>query len=314
MHWKHKAAIQNLVARLPSPVSHAAYYAIQRRFGGLRDIDPLPMLMAGIDIADRAAAQGRPIQAGTVLEIGTGRRLGLPMALWLCGASRIVTVDLQRYLKGQLVAEDLAKMARRRHEVEGAFGERARDPVFLDRIERLMTAERNLDGLLALTGTEYRAPADAARVDLPAGSVDFQVSYTVLEHVRPEAIVGLLAEARRLLSKRGLAVHVIDFSDHFAHADTSISAINFLQFSDRQWQRRAGNRYMYHNRLRIDDVLDLFAAGGLHVLSVDTQVDDSSRSELRDGFPLDERFRGKTEEVLATTHACIVGAFDAAGR
>ena len=38
-----------------------------------------------------------------------------------------------------------------------------------------------------------------------------------------------------MLSPQGLALYYIDLSDHFSHDDHSISAINFLQFSDEQW-------------------------------------------------------------------------------
>jgi hypothetical protein len=30
-------------------------------------------------------------------------------------------------------------------------------------------------------------------------------------------------------------VHNIDFTDHFSHSDPSISSVNFLQFSESQW-------------------------------------------------------------------------------
>ena len=51
---------------------------------------------------------------------------------------------------------------------------------------------------------------------------------------------------------------MVDYSDHFSHSDQTISSINFLRYSDDEWQRYAGNRYMYMNRLRHDDVLALF--------------------------------------------------------
>ena len=53
----------------------------------------------------------------------------------------------------------------------------------------------------------------------------------------------------------GLLLHMVDHSDHFSHADSSLSPIHFLQFSDAQWQRYAENRYSYVNRLREDDYL-----------------------------------------------------------
>jgi hypothetical protein len=36
MHWKYKAAIQNLVGTLPPALANPIYYHLQSRFGGLR--------------------------------------------------------------------------------------------------------------------------------------------------------------------------------------------------------------------------------------------------------------------------------------
>src|SRR5574341_1571840 len=121
MKWKQKARIQNLIARLPSSLSYAAYYFIQRRFGGLRSDTPLSRLQAGIKIAQVIRQHGRDLRSSTVLEIGTGTQINLPLALWLAGASRSVTVDLHPYLKAELVFDDIVYIRRNRQEVETLF-------------------------------------------------------------------------------------------------------------------------------------------------------------------------------------------------
>jgi hypothetical protein len=63
----------------------------------------------------------------------------------------------------------------------------------------------------------------------------------------------IINEGNRILSEEGLFVHLIDCSDHFSHNDKSISRINFLQYNVTQWNKLAGNRYVYVNRLRHDD-------------------------------------------------------------
>ena len=79
------------------------------------------------------------------------------------------------------------------------------------------------------------------------------ISYTVFEHIPAPILSDILSEAQRVLRPSGLAIHLIDYSDHFAHSDASISAINFLQYDDAAWSRLADNPYMYMNRLRADD-------------------------------------------------------------
>ena len=100
---------------------------------------------------------------------------------------------------------------------------------------------------------------------------------------------------------------MIDYSDHFSHADESISAINFLQYSDAEWTRYADNRYMYMNRLRHDDVMRLFESSGHRVLAVTTHVDDRARALLEAGaLHVDERFRDKSHEILSIRGSWVV--------
>jgi SAM-dependent methyltransferase len=152
----------------------------------------------------------------------------------------------------------------------------------------------------------YLSPADATHLDLASNSIDFHVSYTTLEHVPPETLIGVLSESRRVLRQDGLFVHLIDMTDHFSHSDRSISSINFLQFSDSEWQRYAGNRYMYQNRLRIDEYLELVKAAGFTVVSLETRIDPIALNRLRQGQRLSERFRDKPAEVNAISSAWIV--------
>ena len=109
MNYKLKAKIQHLVSILPSSLSHAAYYWMQRNFGGLRkdNLNPMSRLEAGIETCNRIEKIGRSFVGATFLEIGTGRRINTPLAFWLLGAEKVVTVDLNPYLKEELVKNDL---------------------------------------------------------------------------------------------------------------------------------------------------------------------------------------------------------------
>ena len=109
-------------------------------------------------------------------------------------------------------------------------------------------------------------------------------------------------EGKRLLRPGGLAIHHIDYSDHFAHSDPRLSPIHFLQYSEKQWARYAGNRYMYMNRLRHDDMLRLFEEAGHRIVNEDLQRNLGVTGAL----PLDARFRTKPAEVLAITSAWLI--------
>lgn len=276
----------------------------------MKRLNPTSRLSAGINILNLIHDQGKTFESKTFLEIGTGRRLCLPIALWLCGVSEIITVDLNPYLKEELVFEDISYMGDNQQNIKTLFGKYSEKQIFQERFDRLIKAENNLDGLLDMMNIRYSAPADASCLDLPPQSIDYQVSRSVFEHIPPEILKDILLEGKGLLSRGGLSIHVIDFSDHFSQTDPSISAINFLQFSESEWKRYAGNRYAYHNRLRIDDFIDLFNKVGSRVLSLETCVDQTALEKLRKGFPLDEKFSSKSEETNATSSATIVASFD----
>nr|NIV33804.1 hypothetical protein [Anaerolineae bacterium] len=169
MNWKRKAFIQNAIAKLPSDLSYRLYYFVQRRFGGLRRPYPFSRLRATAEILARIREQGRSAESRAFLEVGTGPRLNLPIALWLCGASEIWTVDLNPYLRPELVAEDVAYIRRHRQEIQALFQPYASPSLFRERLARLETAEgMRLDGLLDMMHIRYHAPGDAAQLDLPA--------------------------------------------------------------------------------------------------------------------------------------------------
>ena len=257
----------------------------------------------------RIHKQGHSTESKSFLEIGTDPRLNLPVALWLCGASEIWTVDLNPYLRPELVAEDIAYIMRHRQEIQALFQPYASASLFRERLARLEMAEgMRLDDLLDMMRIRYQAPGDAAHLDLPAQSLDYHVSFTVLEHIPPGVLQGTLLEGKRVLKRDGLFAHTVDLSDHFAHSDGSISAINFLQFSEEEWARYAGNRYMYHNRLRIDEYVDLLRAAGLKVLWLGSRTDARALEELGSGFVVDRRFEAKSAETNATVYMQVVAS------
>src|SRR5918997_5963825 len=98
MNWQQKARIQNLIGALP--LSNAIYYAVQRSVGSLRkgQANPVEYYDAARRMAAWSRATGRDVEGMRFLEVGTGRNVNLPTALWLCGAEHVTTVDLNPYL------------------------------------------------------------------------------------------------------------------------------------------------------------------------------------------------------------------------
>ena len=90
-------------------------------------------------------------------------------------------------------------------------------------------------------------------------------------------------------------------SDHFQHQDKSITSINFLRYSDKEWERIAGNPFAYCNRLRASDYLSLFEETGFDVCRKEAVVDDEARESMGKGFMIGERFRDYSVDDLCVT-------------
>jgi SAM-dependent methyltransferase len=309
VNWKFKAAIQNVLGGLPPVLTNPVYYGLQRTCGGLRSATPFSRMAAGIEIVRRLQEFDRSVQSAAFLEIGTGHQLNLPLSLWLCGAGQVTTVDLNRYLKERLVLNDITYLRQHEDEAKALFAEFSQHDLFEKRFARL-TAAGSLREVFSMTNIRYWAPADASCLALEPDSIDYHISFTVLEHIPAAILKHIFQEGCRLLKPDGLFVHCIDFSDHFAHSDKSVSSVNFLQFSEKQWDRLAGNRYMFHNRLRVDEFHDILQNLGLEILALDATVDEAAADILRNGFPLNERFRDKDCRINAATGAWLVAAPD----
>ncbi|MEK7729079.1 MAG: class I SAM-dependent methyltransferase [candidate division KSB1 bacterium] len=309
MNWKTKALIQNSISRLPEPFADAIYFYMQRGFGGLKNVNMKEHFTNVAEFLQYLAKQNRTIVDATCLEIGTGRRLNVPLGLWLCGAKKIYTVDLNTYVNENLVVESLAYLRQNLPELKAIWGEWAQTEIFEQRLEELLNCQPNLKSVLALTQIEYRAPIDARTLPFAAHSIDYYLSVSVFEHIPPPLLKAILQEAKRVLTKGGLSLHIIDPSDHFSHADESICSVNFLQYYERQWQKLAGNKFAYHNRLRVYDYLVLFDETGLKTLEQKRYINARSVAALQNGFHLNEKFHGRAVEELATNRLDVVGTF-----
>ena len=305
MYWKNKAKIQNLIAMLPSRISYEAYYFLQRKYGNLKKIKVERKFLAAVNTVSRIKSQGDDVKGKVFLEVGTGRMPLVPIAFYLMGAKEVVTIDLNPYLKPELVEEAMQYLLIERVAIKKSFG----DLLIEDRFNKLISLlENNICSkeVIDLCNITYIAPGDAADSKLSDNSIDYHTSYTVYEHIPRDVITNIMLEAKRITKPSGYFVHRIDYSDHFSHRDKSISAINFLKYSDNDWDKLAGNRYMYMNRLRDDDFISIFNQLGLIIL--DKQSDEMAElKELLDsGFKVNKRFSDKSKESLSITGSWFI--------
>jgi hypothetical protein len=307
VNWKKKAKIQNAISALPPAISYFLYYWVQRHFGNLKNNNPVSRLRAGGEMWKHIRSLGINPSEKMFFEVGTGVVPIMPITYWLMGAKATITIDLNPYLKDVLVQETIDYIV----ENKGKIGDLLFPFLDSDRLNELVKLQKNAkattQSVFKLCQIIYIAPGNAADIDLEDECIDFYTSYAVFEHVTPNSLRKIIKEGNRITKGNGLFINRIDYSDHFSHSDKEISAINFLQYSDADWNRYAGNRYMYMNRLRHDDFLELFKSEGHRILINQPDVDTHSLDLLNSGeFPLNEKFKGKLIETLAIRGAWLV--------
>ena len=307
MNWRTKARIQNAIAMLPESFSNSVYYAIQRKFGGLKSINPVKRLNAGIETWRRIQSQDRDPKGGVFFEVGTGRTVNVPLSFWLMGAEKTITIDLNPYLKEELVLESIDFICNNKPDIEALFGELIEPKRFEHLIVWNQGKHRSLAAALDLIQVRYIAPGDAMHTSLPPKCIDFHTSFTVFEHIPGDVIAGIILEANRLLRPGGMLVHCIDYSDHFAHDDKSIGKMNFLQIEDKEWNKLAGNRYMYMNRIRHHEYLEIFKNSGQTIVIDEPATDPKSLEGFQNGALIPAtKFNQMSPEQLAITSSWIV--------
>lgn len=281
MNWQLKSRMIGTIERMP--FSASIYYLVQRYV-----TRTVPRPSSSIDqvVANEARhlcafrqQTGRELPH-LVFEFGAG---------WdLCGAIVRAGLGVPKQIMGDI--HRLASAWQINHVIN-----------WLDdhpRMAHPLTTISNVDKHLeATTGISYRASFDARDTGFAEGSVDLIASTNTLEHIPANDIRLILRECHRILATDGVMSMLIDYSDHYSHADGTIGPYNFLQFSAADWRRHDHNNH-YQNRLRHCDFRALFKEAGFTILQDDPRLPDHPSI----GLPsLDEEFRQYAEKDLLPT-------------
>jgi hypothetical protein len=92
------------------------------------------------------------------------------------------------------------------------------------------------------------------------------------------SIKSIFIELRRVLKDTGIVSIVIDYSDHYAHTDSKITLLNFLNFSETEWEKYNHDCH-YQNRLRHYQFKQLFNDCGFEVISEELIFNEKHVSE-----------------------------------
>lgn len=274
MDWRLKCAAMHVLSMIPG---HAIHGLLQRVSGRYFEVLTSEVLVA----YNFHITNFRRLPAGSVaLEFGAGRNMLSPLLLSHAGASRVYAYDLDRIAT---VPQVNAVIRQLRQMLPGDW----REITALSDLERYRI--------------DYRAPGDARTTGLPDGSVNFVCSTSTLEHIPSADIRRILRECRRVLTSDGLMSHIIDYHDHYASADRSISRVHFYRYSERAWQFANPSRH-YQNRLRHSDYIELFEAAGLSAVEQRALITPVAI----DRDVIHERFLRYSDEDLAALNGFFV--------
>jgi hypothetical protein len=166
-----------------------------------------------------------------------------------------------------------------------------------------VSREGRFEDLLSRLSLRYHAPYDL-KTEIE-DKIDLIYSHTVLEHVKPEDLRGILRDAPAVLSERGIMCHGVDHSDHREHQDSSISRVDFLKYTDEQWRWLCFNPQHYTNRLRHSDYIAMIAEENYEVLN-EVRLSNVAELDRLGRERVDKRFEGKDPEDLAALWSWIV--------
>ncbi|KQY52675.1 class I SAM-dependent methyltransferase [Lysobacter sp. Root494] len=309
MHWRIKGVVQKVLGVLPGGT--LLHYGLQRRFGGLRDFErEFACKVEDWSIMIRHLRNaGQSIGGARLVEIGTGWYPTFPLACYLAGARVVETFDLNRHLRPGLTARCIALLADHLEHIartSGADIEQVRH-----RYALLSSHEKPACDLEAATSgvVRYRAPADATRTRLPAGSIDMVFSNSVLEHVPPAVITALYAESRRILAPGGLMFHSVNCGDHYAYVDRRLHQLHYLQYSSRAWSFW-NNAFLYQNRLRAHRFVEDASAAGFEIVLDTATAREENLARLR-AMRVAPEFADIPRERLCVTSVDFIGRITA---
>jgi hypothetical protein len=308
MRWYIKAFIQNIISILPHSLSIKIYYIIQKKFGRLKTVDYLAVtrLIAGLSIWEKIIKLNHNPSDKIFYELGSGKVPILPIALWLMGAKKIISIDKDLYFSKDLFFRFINYLKNNKENLSYILNNKLID----ERLEKLLKYpfEKNNDirnTLKESFNIEFLSIENQNQQKINPKSVDFYISYSVLEHVNKQIINKILIESKNILKKTGLQIHFIDYSDHYAQTDKKISRLNFLKFSDWFWNIFYSNYFMYVNRLRHDDFIEIFNMNKLNVLDEEI-FRDSSFAKFKKKYKINYKFINKKESILNIMGAWII--------
>lgn len=307
-NWLLKSAVQRAIAFLPQ--SHRWNELLQGKFTQSIELTE-GRFEQRLDFARRHLDcffefNQKIANIFSALELGTGWYPTVPIALFLCGASEVLTVDIVSHLTAERVKSALEffiKLERERRI------ERLLPRCLPGKIARLreiasQATRGTVDSLLEALNIRALV-LDAQHTGVSPLSIDFFFSSSVLEYIPRPVLANILSEFKRIARPGAVMSHFVNLGDEYACFDPSITKFNFLKYPNRQW-KWLDSPFTRKNRLRISDYREIFAQGGCEITrEEDTQGDPRDLESIR----LAPEFQKYSKADLLVLQAWITAKF-----
>ena len=176
----------------------------------------------------------------TILEIGAGKSLAQNIFLSYSFNQKIeqTLIDVSRMI-------DLDLFNKANDQISKLLG-----------VNKLPFA-KSIDDLKKNYNLNYLAPMSLDQIIKNKLQFDACISSTTLEHLSKEDLRNTFLLLKKIIKKEGIISAAIDYSDHYSHTDKNIDNLNFLRFTNDEWNKH-NTPMLFQNRLRHQDYRKFF--------------------------------------------------------
>lgn len=231
-------------------------------------------------------------------EFGSGYDMVIPIGISLLGFGDLTCIDIRELVFPDLINNSVSRL----NNYKDKFGKNA--DVLKDVPE---VNKKNFREILKeYFRIKYIAPLDARKTGIESNSVDFILSNATMEHIPQKDLPDIMKECYRIMKPGGIMSNVIDYRDHWSFFDNSISVYNYLQYSDKEWNK-LNPSIMYQNRMRHSDYIKIINDAGFEILEeVPDFPDENEINLLKDIKLTDHYLKNYSREELSIKSSMLV--------